>query len=89
MMLSSLKRFATQGLAKNVKATGAGSANPVVSMMMASIFFARPLDRLSISANALTMSFLKLQQTHLWTAEQHKLTKTPLAWQQANSPILQ
>jgi len=36
-------------------------------MMIASIGFSRPFERFSISAKALTISFLRLQQTHLKT----------------------
>mmetsp|Transcript_39727 Transcript_39727/g.88271 ORF Transcript_39727/g.88271 Transcript_39727/m.88271 type:complete len:390 (+) Transcript_39727:1185-2354(+) len=69
IMLSSLNLLATQGLAKNVNATGAGSAKPVVSMMMASTFLALRLDRLSISAKAFTISLRREQQTQPFSRE--------------------
>lgn len=63
-MLSKWKFFFTHGLAKKVKATGAGSANPVVSKMMLSYGCPAVEDRRLSSASAVRISLRREQQIH-------------------------
>lgn len=63
-MLSRWKCFFTHGFAKKVKATGAGSASPVVSKMMLSYGCPDVEDRRLSSDSAVRMSLRREQQMH-------------------------